>query len=446
MNVTEFLQIADRLVFTKIGKHLDDIQESVVKGVYEGKSYETIATECNRSESRIRNVGRELWQILSEQLGEDVTKSNFRFTIERFNNSLFGIGINSSFNSCPLTKDTYVSNRKEDESNITQDVSYDLTIAPKITHFYGRDQELANLSKFILEQNTSLTSVLGFSGIGKTTVVKRFVDLNKEKFNLVIWRSLKFTKSLDSLLDELLKIIDSESNSNTNDKFIQLFDYLEKKRCLIILDDVQELFIGQQFTGQYQKKYKDYRTFFRMMTDIEHQSSLILISREKCQEMLCLDEELYAVKVLEIEGLHDIKFFKNQGLQDEEMWTKLIDLYEGNPVYLKDITILIRDIFLGKTSDFLQENSLFLTENIKSQITELFTRLSPIEQEIVSEINKCNQPVSREDLRKSLSLDSMELINGLQSLQRRYLIQTIESEKVVFNLSPVIKRFLTLIN
>ena len=83
MDIKEVLQCADELVFAQTGKHLDDIQETLIKGVWQGQTYEKIANECNRSESHVRDVGYKLWQILSEQLGEDVNKYNFRSTIER---------------------------------------------------------------------------------------------------------------------------------------------------------------------------------------------------------------------------------------------------------------------------------------------------------------------------------------------------------------------------
>jgi hypothetical protein len=35
----------------------------------------------------------------------------------------------------------------------------------------------------------------------------------------------------------------------------------------------------------------------------------------------------------------------------------------------------------------------------------------------------------------------MELINGLQSLKRRYLVTTIESDKTLFILSPVFREY-----
>ena len=105
-----------------------------------------------------------------------------------------------------------------------------------------------------------------------------------------------------------------------------------------------------------------------MITEIEHQSSLILISQEQCQEMICLDQELYPAQCLQLEGLDNIEILKNQGLQNEENWSKLIDLYEGNPVYLRDIANLVNNIFLGKVSDFLREYGLLLTEDINITI------------------------------------------------------------------------------
>ena len=178
------------------------------------------------------------------------------------------------------------------------------------------------------------------------------------------------------------------------------------------------------------------------MPEIEHQSSLILISQEQCQEMICLDEDLYPVKCLEIQGGDNTDVLKDRGLKDEESWSRLIDLYEGNPVYLKDIASLIKNVLLGKVAEFLAEDSLILTEDMKSRFSELFHRLSPIEQQIVLELSKSNQPVSREDLRQSLEISSMDLINGLQSLNRRCLLKRIEEDKILFNLSHIFREYL----
>lgn len=103
MTVTEALQLANELVFAQTGKHLDDLQEEVIKGLWQGQTYNKIAEESNRSESRVKDIGHKLLHILSEQLGEDVKKSNFRSTIERLkvtSSPSSQVGINQNFNFC----------------------------------------------------------------------------------------------------------------------------------------------------------------------------------------------------------------------------------------------------------------------------------------------------------------------------------------------------------
>ncbi|HBE30725.1 MAG TPA: ATPase domain-containing protein [Cyanobacteria bacterium UBA11368] len=440
MTITEVLQYVDRLVKKQTGEHLDDLQKTVIQGLWQGKTYNQIADECGYDKNYVGDVSRKLFKILSEQLNEDINKSNFSWTLERVINSPHFVGVNTNITYCPFypTADRNQPINKEEE--ITKNTRYhDLTLAPKIAHFCDRTLDLQTLSHWLTTQNPRLISVLGLSGIGKTALVKHFVDLNLQQFDVVIWKSIKLSQSLDTIITEIFALINPEP-IQTDNKLTQLFNLLRQQRCLIILDDVQELFTSG-LAGQYKTEYKDYKTFFTMVTEIEHQSTLILVSQEQCQEMLCLDEELYPVKCLELENLDNTEILKNLGLQDEESWLTLLNLYEGNPAYLKDVASLIKNIFLGKVSEFLTEDSLILTENMKSQLNELFERLSAIEQQIVLELSKYNQAVSREDLRQALSLSSMDLINGLQSLQKRYLIKTINGEKISFNLSPVFREY-----
>ena len=439
MNVTELLQFVDQVVQKQTGEHLDDLEKAILKGLWQGQTYNQIADESGyNSQNYIGDVSRKLFKTLSEQLGEDINKYNFCWTIERVINSQFVGLVNTKISLCS-NHPKPDKNQSHEEKSTSQSFYHDLTIAPKITHFYGRETELQTLSHWLINQNTRLISIVGLPGIGKTTLIKRFVDLNLQNFNIIIWKNIKLSDSLDSIIAEIFKAINSEF-IQTENKLTQLFNLFRQQKCLIIIDNIQELFTPEQLAGKYKPEYKDYKTFLTMITEIEHQSSLILISQEQCQEMICIDEELYPVKCLELQGLDNTDILKNQKLKDEESLSKLINLYEGNPVYLQDISSLIRNIFQGKISDFLSEG-LLLTENMKYQLSELFNRLSTVEQQIVLEMSKSNQPVNREQLRESLSLSSMELINGLQSLKRRYLVTTIESDKTLFILSPVFREY-----
>jgi hypothetical protein len=393
MNVNEVIEFVDKIVFDKTEKHLDDVQTAVVQGTWERQTYDDIAQECNVTKNYVGDVGAELWQILSKELGEDIKKTNFRSRFERLQITSLPIIIqnnnkqnnNHNFNFGSQT----FNNSKKNQQNSTNNKShYDLILAPKIINFYNRGTELQTLSNWILNQNTHLISVLGLSGIGKTTLVKRFVDLNLQQFEVIIWRNLKFPKSLDLLIDDLLNVCQQEAKATINDKLKQLFNIFKNKKCLIILDDLENIFVNCQFAGQYKPEYQDYKTFLQMITEIEHQSCLILISQEKCQEMISLD------------------------------------------------------VFQSEVAEFIKENSLILTEDFKTLFCLMWMRLSEAEKEILLKISQNDQPISRDEIKQVLSLSSMDIINGLQSLTRRFLVSKLENDQKLYTLSPIFKEYL----
>lgn len=450
MIITEVLQFADRLVFAETGKHLDDIQKAVVKGVWQGESYEEIAQECHRSESRVRDVGYKLWQILSERLSEEVNKSNFRATIERLQiTSSQNISVinHQNFKFCSQNINQHSTPQNPSEVDCTSQNFYiDLRLAPKITHFEGRREELEKLSEYILHQPTRLMAVLGLSGIGKTTLVKRFIDLHSPQLDAVIWKSLKFPKALTHLLHDILATFNQETEKSLglDEQITQLFELLSDRRCLLVFDDVQNLFIPGQFAGQYKPEYTDYKTFFKMMAEIANQSCLILISQEKSPEMISLDAELYPKKSLELGGLDADagNFLQYQGLPRQENLLELSNLYQGNPLYLQSISSLIKEVFSGRVDELMAEDTLIFPEDMKLLWDSLWMRLSPVEQELSLEISQAKAPISRDDLRKSLNLSSLELVNGLQSLSRRYLLSQVDLDEILFTLLPVFEEYI----
>ena len=455
MTITEVLQFADRLVFAHRGKHLDDIQETVIKGVWQGKTYENIAQECNRSESRIRDVGYQLWKTFSESLGEDINKSNFCSTIERLHiqekssiSSIYRTNCNFNFGSQTLYQYQKYPQDSQIE-DITKTTFQDLSIAPTInpTYFYGRTKELETLSDYIFHQKTRLMAVLGISGIGKTTLVKRFIDLNLQNFDVVIWRNLKLVKSLNSLMTDLLKKI-SIQNQNiliSDEQFTEFFDLLSRQKCLIVLDDVQNIFISGKIAGQYQKQHTEYQNLFQAIAQTEHQSCLLLISQEKAQEMTALDRELYPIQNLELEGLDNlagIEIIQEYKLQDREYWLNLNNMYLGNPLYLQYISTLIKDIFQDSVSQLIAEENLIITEEMKQLFDTSYQRMSNVEKQIVLQISKFDDNVSIEDLKKSCSLSSIDIINGLQSLKRRYLLNQTKTNNTLFSLPSLFKEYI----
>ena len=441
MNITEVLQLIDERLIERDKKPLNTIQKAIFEGSWQGQSYQEIGNEYHRSETHIREEGAKLWKLLSDAFGEEIRKSNFRSTIERMKiKSSQIVEINQNFNFCSQIFNQLNKDDKNREINSQYSQTYhDLTLAPQIIDFYNREKELATISNWVFKQNTRLIAVLGLWGIGKTTLVKRFIDLNLEQFEVVIWKSLKFPKSLDLWLNDLLNTCQKEPKESTDNKIQELLEVLSNHKCLIVLDDFQNLFAVGQMAGNYQSEYSSYQHFLKLIAEIQHQSHFILISQEKSAEMNYLNQENSPTQCLELSGFEAIDFLKNKGLQDGERWLELIQLYEGNPFYLIDIAVLIKDVFDGKVNDFLAENSLVITKKMQSHLKQIFGRCSPLAQQIALELSKVDQPLSREELKNNLDLSASDLINGLQSLQQRYLIQR---EQNRFQLSSIFKAYI----
>ena len=84
--VEEILDFTDALVFASTGEHLNDIQKIILEESWQKsrKTYEQIAAESGYSANYIKQgVGPKLWRILSQALGEKVSKSNIHAVITR---------------------------------------------------------------------------------------------------------------------------------------------------------------------------------------------------------------------------------------------------------------------------------------------------------------------------------------------------------------------------
>ena len=111
-------------------------------------------------------------------------------------------------------------------------------------------------------------------------------------------------------------------------------------------------------------------------------------------------------------------------------------------MWLKIVATTIKEIFRGRVADFLQYDMLFIGEELKSILDQQFNRVSDLEKEVMYRVTNTAEPVSISQLLEDKQLSPSELINAIQSLGRRSLIEKNEQEnQMVFTLSPVIQEY-----
>jgi len=310
MNLKEMLNLADRIVFEKTGQHLDDLQEALLRGTLQHETYKQIAKDFDCSESRVRNTASQLWQSLSQELGEKVSKSNFRSAMQRLQNSNilnFAYNVSGSFNICGETRQPPdISNSHNQETSNPQQtptLHQDLSEMPELGDFFDRTSELQTLTTWILQQNCRLITLIGRLGIGKTSLAVQLVKQIKDEFEYTVWCTLDEFPTIDKFQSNLIQLFsnsEKQDSSPTNQKRLPLIKYLQNHRCLIVLDDVHNLLCSGELAGKYKPECEEYRSLFKQIEKLSHQSCFLLVGWEQPREVTQIKNQNQPIRSLQL--------------------------------------------------------------------------------------------------------------------------------------------------
>jgi hypothetical protein len=442
MDVSEVLKLADELMFASSSKYLDNLERSIVRGVYENKKYAEISEESGYSEGHVNDVASNLWKVFSGVLGKKVKKNSFRASIER----QFLVRSSKDFAIQQISAVTFFS-----DINVTNQFDRQFKSINRIAHppspkdipplspFYGRTEELDSLKQWILTEKSRSIVISGTAGIGKTALARQLLEDIKGEFEEIVWQSLGCQRAVVEFIDRnLIASLNIEALPepplDLEARLSLLLEHFREHRCLIILDDVDRLFSSGELAGNYTEEFREYRELFRRIWETNHQSCVLLLSREEPSEMAVMLGKNSSIHSLLLGGLGEggREIFRSKGLSDENRWDYAIEYLGGNPAYLESVSIAIQKLFGGKVSEFCKYEELFLTEDIKSLLTHQFYRLSAAEQEVIRLLASETIPVAISKIIESLSISPSDVGNVIVSLARRDLIERTEEEDGAF--------------
>ena len=422
MDIQEVLNWTDEQVFAKTGKHLESLQKSILEGIWQHQDYYEIAENNERSYDHVKKEAWKLWKILSDVVGEDVKKSNVFSVLEQAEISenhanCLQIG---NINICSEQQRSPSSSHYPAPQNSSPII--DLIDAPDLSDFYNRTTELNTLKQWILQDQIRLITIYGLSGIGKSVLTRQLIEQIKPEFDYIIWKNLTDTPTLSSLKNQLQQFFAPSQNP----PLPTIIDYFRNSRCLVILDDLQNLFQSGFLAGQYLTEHKDYGQFLQQIAKNHHQSCVILLSWEKPRELVTLQGEKQSTRTLNLKGLESDaeEILKEHGLTDSEKWPELINLYQGHPTWLNIIASTILELFDGSVSLFLSDQEDIFIGDLSPIIESHLDRLSELEKKVISRFSEY-EAVDISPASGLREFAKSELTEAMQSLGRRGLVEKV---------------------
>ncbi len=481
MDVEQALVLVDRLLE---GQKLRDVQAQVFRYAWSGWTYPEIAEQIGYDTGHTRDVGSKLWQQISQAVGEQVNKKNVqtvlhRQLLQKADGHESSTLIFQPESREPARSSVALSDVKTDHGMRLDEPQLALTSSPLRQHwgeaidvsvFHGRTSELTLLKQWLLQDGCRLVTVLGMGGMGKTTLVTKLAHLLQDEFDLLIWQSLRNAPAIADVLAHVMQLLPGQHTTplpmSLESQITSVMAGLRACRCLLIWDNFDAVLSSHSAglpansqgvglpansqahsqAGQYREGYEAYGELLRRIGVEHHASHVLLTSREQPNLLAMLEGETLPIRTLRLTGLEATAIqaiCQTNGClaRSHQDWSILANQYAGNPLAIKIVSSVVRDLFEGQLTPFLQQGAIAFGD-IRTLLDEQLQRLSELERHIIYWLAIGREWVSLNQLRSALmpSPSQTALLEALISLWQRSLIERRDGR---FTLQPVVMEYVT---
>lgn len=469
-NIEEFIEAKNNWELEKLyvdlasakGKALTPVEKKFLRGLLCGFSPAEIATTVyqSRSSNTVRvYLSNGLYKYIEEMLSikEGITVKVKNWS--RVTQLLEKAGYKKNWQKIHPVSNKITINAKQqtDLFDMESAQKQDWGEAIDVDVFQGRKTELAQLEEWIVQDRSRLVMILGMSGIGKTVLSVKLAEQIQDNFEYIIWRSLHLAPSPEVIFSDILNFLSKnqeiKSVETLENKISQLIDYLRHSRILLVLDNLDSILCNSNDGNSkhilpkihYRQGFEAYGELIKRLASCQHQSCLLLTSREKPQQIAVLEGEIPSVHCLKLSGLTDAdnnQILKQQGFNKlkEEDCKLLFDSYGGNPLFIKLAASAVTGLFAGNVYEFLEQGSAVFGD-IRQILDQQFHRLSDLEKQIMYWLGLNKDLISVRKMQKDIlpRVSQRFIWEAIELLQRRSLIDRQASN---FYQNPVLREYI----
>ena len=381
MKIETAIEYADQLLYERTGKHLSDLQSDIIQHSWQGQTYSQVATMAGYSEGHVKDVASQLWKVLSDALGERITKGNLR---SRLINR-----IKRTIKSAPGSATVIASIRnaqaqyRPTELALPTEAPSPALLAPssgQSPHFLGRQFALQTLQT--LSQHHRLIVIQGEGGIGKTTLAQQYAQsVNAQPFDsvleLLMAKETKHITPVESVVHEWLRLhFNEEPAQDFGVTLIRLKHHLQASRVCIVIDNLEPALDGN---GQFVAAHRDYVELLRVLAS--SQATVLITSRDRlCEPGL----KVYHYRLPGLDFDAWAAFFTEQGIDaiaHESRLRAMHRAYGGNAKAMEILCAATVEDFDGDVTGYWQEQGrdLLGTADLRNLVGSQVDRLAQLD-------------------------------------------------------------------